>query len=179
MHVVEIGGYGPGQDYRIDRQFEFGERLRQLGLVGLAQGEEELLVLMFDDQLDEGGERPVGERDLAFAVDDVLLQVEGYGLGLADVFHGFRNGDARLLADVEETVHSGSRREDDGRMRKDFDPLCAELLQRDADNADKGLVGDLYLILLGQLVERGFSMIAGLGCETNTLLLSIAEMFSL
>ena len=76
MHVVEIGGYGPGQDYRIDRQFEFGERLRQLGLVGLAQGEEELLVLMFDDQLDEGGERPVGERDLAFAVDDVLLQVE-------------------------------------------------------------------------------------------------------
>ena len=124
--------------------------------MGFAQRQQEFFLLVLDDQFDERGERPVGERYFAFAVDDVFLQIERHGLRLADVFHGFGHGDARLFADVEETVYRRARCEDDGGVREYFDPLGAELLQGDADDADEGLVGYLHVVFLGQFVERGF-----------------------
>ena len=124
--------------------------------MGFAQRQQELLLLVFDDQLDERGERSVGKRDFALAVDDVFLQVECHGLRLADVFHGFGHGDARLFADMEKAVDRRARCEDDGGVREYFDPLGAKLLQGDADDADEGFVGDLYVVFLGQFVERGF-----------------------
>mgnify|MGYP005920094271 CR=1 FL=1 len=149
FNVVQLSGDRTGQDDGIERKFELGKRFRQLGFVGLAQREQEFLLLVFDDQLDERCERSVGKRNLAFAVDDVFLQVEGYGLRLADVFHGFGHGDARLFADVEEAVDCRAGREDDGRVREYFDPLGAELLEGYALYADKGLVGDLHVVFLG------------------------------
>ena len=123
--------------------------------MGFAQRQQEFLLLVFDDQFDERRERAVGKRDLAFAVDDVFLQVERYGLRLADVFHGFGHGDARLFADMEKTVDCRTRCEYDGRVREYFDPLGAELLQGDAFYADEGPVGDFHVVFLGQFVERG------------------------
>ena len=78
-----------------------------------------------------------------------------YGLRLADVFHGFGHGDARLFADMEKTVDCRTRCEYDGRVREYFDPLGAELLQGDAFYADEGPVGDFHVVFLGQFVERG------------------------
>ena len=118
--------------------------------------EQEFLVLMLDDQLDERRERTVGERNLAFAVDDVLLQIERHGLRLADVLHRLRYGDARLFADAEKTVHRRAGGENYGRMVEDFDSLAPELFQRDARHTDERLVFDLDLVLLGDFVERRF-----------------------
>ena len=117
--------------------------------MGFAQRQEELLLLVLDNQLYERSERSVGERNLALAIDDVFLQIERHGLRLADVFHGFGHGDARLFANVEETVHRRARREDDGGVVEYFDPLSAELLERYAHYADKRLVGDLCLVFPG------------------------------
>ena len=155
FNVVQIPGDRAGQDDGIEREFELGERFRQFGFVGFAQRQQEFLLLVFDDQFDERRERAVGKRDLAFAVDDVFLQVERYGLRLADVFHGFGHGDARLFADMEKTVDCRTRCEYDGRVREYFDPLGAELLQGDAFYADEGPVGDFHVVFLGQFVERG------------------------
>ena len=114
-----------------------------------AQRQQELFVLVLDDQLDERGERAVGKRNLAFAVDDVFLQIERDGFRLANVFHGFGHRDAGLFADVEETVYRRARSENYGRVRQYFDPLCAELFQRNAYYADKRFIGDLYFVFLG------------------------------
>ena len=144
-----------GQNDRVERQLELGQRLGQFGLVGLAQREQELLFLVLDDELDERGERTVAERDFPLAVDDVFLQIERHGLRLADVFHGFGHGDTGLFADVEEAVDGGARGEDDGRMVENLDTLAAELLQRDADDADKRFVFDGDVVLPGEFVEWG------------------------
>ena len=141
--LVQIGGYRARQDHRVDRQLELGQCLGKLGLVRLAQREQELLLLVLDDELDERIESTVGERDLALAVDDVLLQVERHGLGLADVLHGLGDRDAGLLADVEEAVDGGARGENHGRVGQNLHPLRTELLERYALDADEGLVGDL------------------------------------
>ena len=104
---------------------------------------------MFDDQFDERSERTVGKRNLAFAVNDVFLQIERHGFRLTNVFHGFGHRDTGLFADVEETVYRRARSENHGRMRQDFDPLCAEFLQGYAHYADKRFIGDLYFVFLG------------------------------
>ena len=128
VQVVEVGGYRAGQDDRVERELELGERLGQLGLVGLTQGQHELLLLMLDYQLDERREGAVSERNLALAVDDVLLEIERHGLRLADVLHGLGNGDAGLLADVEKAVDRRAGGEDHGRMGENLDPLSAKFL---------------------------------------------------
>ena len=51
FYVFQVPGDRTGQDDRADRQFELGERFRQLGAVGFAQRQQELLLLVFDDQL--------------------------------------------------------------------------------------------------------------------------------
>lgn len=42
-----------------------------------------------------------------------------------------------------------ARSENYGRVRQYFDPLCAELFQRNAYYADKWFIGDLYFVFLG------------------------------
>ena len=79
----------------------------------------------------------------------LLLQIERDGFRLANVFHGFGHRDAGLFADVEETVYRRARSENYGRVRQYFDPLCAELFQRNAYYADKRFIGDLYFVFLG------------------------------
>ena len=71
---VEVTGLGASQDDRIDRKPQFGERFGQFGAVRFAEGEQEFLLFVLDNQLDERGERTVGERDFAFAVDDVFCR---------------------------------------------------------------------------------------------------------
>ena len=128
--VVHVRSDRTGQNSRIERHFELGERFGKLRFVRFAQRQQELLVLMLDDQLDERGERAVGKRNLAFAVDDVFLQIERDGFRLA-------------------TVYRRARSENYGRVRQYFDPLCAELFQRNAYYADKRFIGDLYFVFLG------------------------------
>ena len=154
VHVVEVGRHGTGQDDGVEREFELGERLGQLGLVGLAQGQHEFFFLMLDYQLDERRKRAVSERNLAFAVDDVFLQIERHGLRLADVLHGFGNGNAGLFADVEKTVDRRAGGEDHGRMGEYLDSLSAKFLQRDAYDTDERFVCDLHVVFLGEFVER-------------------------
>lgn len=84
-----------------------------------------------------------------------FLQVECHGFRLADVFHGFRHGDAGFLADMEKAVYRRARRENNGRMCQYLDPLGTELLQGYAHDTYKRFIGDLYVVFLGQFVERG------------------------
>ena len=53
LHVFEFRSHRACQDDGVYRQLELGKRLGQLGFVGLAQRQQEFLVLMFDYQFDE------------------------------------------------------------------------------------------------------------------------------
>lgn len=136
----------------------------------LAEREQELLVLVLDEQLDQIGERTVGERDLALAVDDVFLEIECHGLRLTDVLHRLGNGDARLLADAEETVDGGARGEDHGRVVQYLDALLPELLERNPGHADERMIVDGDMMSARQFVEGGFfgNSRLGLGDKNST-----------
>ena len=126
------------------------------GRWGFAQRQQEFSSLCLMISSTRRGERPVGERYFAFAVDDVFLQIERHGLRLADVFHGFGHGDARLFADVEETVYRRARCEDDGGVREYFDRWARNSFRETPTTRIEGLVGYLHVVFLGQFVERGF-----------------------
>ena len=51
--VFELRSHRACQNDGVYRQLELGKRLGQLGFVGLAQRQQEFLVLMFDYQFDE------------------------------------------------------------------------------------------------------------------------------
>lgn len=72
------------------------------GLWGSLNASMNFSSLCFIIRLDEVGETAVGERNFAFAIYDVFLQVERYGFRLADVFHGFGNRNPGLFANVEK-----------------------------------------------------------------------------
>ena len=169
VHLVQIRRDRAGEDHRIDLQLQLGQRLGQLGLVRLAQRQQETLLLMLDNELDEVGERPVGKGDLPLPVDDVFLQIERYGLRLTDVFHGLGHGDAGLLADVEEAVDRRARRENDCGMIQNFDSLAAELLQRYAHDPDQRVIFDLDRMFLRHFEERGFLGNGGSGLRYQNL----------
>ena len=129
VDTLQIGCDRTGKYHGREVDLERFERLGQLGLVRLAQRKQELLVLMLYDQLDKSVERPVGKRNLAFAVNDVFLKIERNGFGRTDVLHGLGHRHARLLAYAEEAVDGCTRREDHGRMGQYVDALAAELFR--------------------------------------------------
>ena len=47
-------------------------------------------------------------ENLAFAVDDILLQIVGDGLAHAEVFHGVGDVEPELLAQPEVVIHSST-----------------------------------------------------------------------
>ena len=149
-----IGRHRTGENHRMEREFELGHRLRQIGLVRLAEREQELLLLVLDEQFDQIGERTVGKRNFTLAVDDVFLQVERHGLRLADVLHRFGNGDTRLLANTEKAVDGRARRENYGRMIQYLDPLLPELLERNARYPNERMIIDGYALSARQFEER-------------------------
>ena len=73
--------------------------------------------------------RPI--ENFAFAVHDILLKVQGNGLGNAEILHGFGNGYPNLFANSKEMVDCRSASENNGGMLKNIDALLAKLLIRD------------------------------------------------
>ena len=117
--------------------------------MGFAQCQHEFFFLVLYYQLDEVGETAVGERNFAFAIYDVFLQVERYGFRLARCIHGFGNRNPGLFANVEKTIDCRARSEDDGRMSQYFNTLASEFLERYPYYADERHIFDFSLVFLG------------------------------
>ena len=86
--------------------FELGfvEQFGVFGLFLVRAGEKEFLVAVFGHHVDEVGKVLVAEEYLAFAVLYVVLQIESYGFGRAEVFHCFGNGLSEFLGHTEEVI---------------------------------------------------------------------------
>ena len=83
------------------------ELLYEVVLMILCHGEEECFLVVLAHQVDQLClSTLLGEEDLTFAVDDELLQVVGYMIVDAEVFHVVRYRNPKLLAEAEEMLHS-------------------------------------------------------------------------
>ena len=103
---------------------------------------------MLNDKLEQRVERTIGKRYLTLAIDDILLQLERYGLGVTDILHSLWYRDTRLLADAEEAIDSRTRREDHRRMLQNLGTLGAKLLKRDTHNTYQRLIIDAEFVFL-------------------------------
>ena len=143
---------------------------RDFILVYIAQGNEVLLVLML---VDDGQQAVVlacgAEEDLALAVLDVLLDVEGYGFGNAKVFHVLGQRDAQLFTQREEKVDSVARIEDNGRVIENLDLLGAKFAGCESLYLDKRVERECH-ILLGFNLEVGRLFGSGLRLRNKNLL---------
>ena len=102
---------------------------RHFRFVGLRNCQQEILLFMFVEQLHEIGKSTVCKEDLAFAVNDIFLQIESYSFGIAKIFHAFGYCDTCFFANAKETVDGSPTGKDHGRMVEDLDPLAAELFE--------------------------------------------------
>ena len=143
--------------------FELGfvEGLGVFGLFLVGAGEEEFLVAVFAHDLDEVGEVLVAEEDFAFAVLDVVLQVESDGLGGAEVFHVLAYGFAQLFEHAEEMVYRVLAVEDDGGVFADVDACFSELGDGDAHHFEEFEKGDVNIVLVDEVSVRRFLQIDG------------------
>ena len=77
-------------------------------------------------------------EDFAFAEDDVFLQVDGYRLRGAEIFHGVGDGYAHFFTQAEEIVDGGLGLEDNGGEVAYRDFLLAEFASRESFDFDEG-----------------------------------------
>lgn len=151
LGIVDVGGVKHGG---VDRL-----------LVHVGNGVKELFLVV----LGEHGHHVVelagaAVENLAFAVYDVFLQVEGYGLCGAEIFHGVGDADAHLLAKAEEVVDGGTCGENHGGVLAYIYFLLAEFPGAQALNFDEGTKYQLYAMLRGDVeVGRFLGTRLGLG----------------
>ena len=126
-----------------------GNDVEELILIVLAQEGKEILKLACG-----------AIENLAFAIDDVFLQIERDRLGGAEIFHGVGDGDAHLLAKTEEVVDSRACCEDDGGEIGDIDFLMTEFAGAQTLHLDERAENHLNAIAgsdveVGRLFGRG------------------------
>lgn len=120
-----------------------------VAVVHVADDEEVVLVLVLDQQGEEVVKLAGGRvEDFALAVYDVLLQVEGDGLGGAEVLHRVGDRDAHLFAKVEEMVDGSLGGENDGCEVGYVDFLLAEFACVKAFDLDEGPKYYFHSVLL-------------------------------
>ena len=129
------------------------EELGEGGVVDVALGDEEAFGAVAEDLGEEVVDAAcVAVEDFALAVLDVLLDVEGDGLGDAEIFHVFGDVNAHLPAELEEVVDGVAAGEDDGGVAGDVDVLVAELAGGEGFDFDEGVEGDLDAVLAHYVV---------------------------
>ena len=129
------------------------EELGESGVVDVALGYEEAFGAVTEDVREEVVYLAcLAIEDFALAVLDVLLDVEGDGLGDAEVFHILGDVDAHLLAELEEMVDGMAAGEDDGGVTGDVYVLVAELSGGEGFDLDEGVEGYLDVMLAHEVV---------------------------
>ena len=106
------------------------------------------------DEVDETACR--GEENLAFAVNDIFLEVIGDGFRCAEIFHCHRNGDSHLFAEMEKMVDGAAGGEDNRGEIRNVYLLLAEFLGRQSFNFDKLTEYKLYIVFAGNVVVGRF-----------------------
>lgn len=118
---------------------------------------EETFLLMLHEEREKAVELAcLAVENLAFAIYDVFLQIEGYGLGGAEVFHCVGHVDSHLFAETEKIVSSRLGREDDRREVGQIDTLLAEIARAQAFNFDKRTKNDIDAVLARHVEVWGF-----------------------
>ena len=106
---------------------------------------------MLAHHLDKVGEILVAEEDFALAVLYVVLQVEGDGLGGAEVLHVVADGLAQVLEHAEEVVDAVLAVEDDGGVVAYMDAGLAELGGCDAHHIEKLVESDVDIVFVDKI----------------------------
>lgn len=90
---------------------------RIFAVVYIGYGQQELLAVVLAQRGYEVVELTgVAEEYFALAVDGIFLQIEGNGLGRAEIFHGFGYGDPQAFTQGEKVVNGCTGGEDDSRV---------------------------------------------------------------
>lgn len=147
LQVAQIGAHGVGKDEGVEVEVQLLEGLRNLGVVGLGKCQDETLVFMLEDNLHEAIKLTVGKENLALAIDYILLEVERYRLGNAEVLHRLGYGDACLFANAEKVVDGRTASENYGRVVENFGPLATKLLERHTLYTHKGFESELQVTI--------------------------------
>ena len=93
----------------------------------------------------------IAEEHLALTVLDVLLDVERYGLGNAEILHVLRDINPHLSAQLEEMINRMTGCEYYSGVIKYIDMLLSELLCGERLNTDKRFEHELYAIFISQI----------------------------
>ena len=119
----------------------------------VGNGEEEFFARMFQQRRYKVVEFPgISEKYFTFAIDDVLLQIEGDGFCRAEIFHRFGYVDAQFLAQTEEMVYGCTGGENDRRIFGNRDFLLPELFGCKTLHLDERTKDDIYSIFFGNIV---------------------------
>lgn len=127
--------------------------------VDVRDGEEEFFLMVF---VDCGLELRVvefavfAEEDFAFAVYDVFLQVEGDGLGGAEIFHCVGDVDACFFGEAEEVVDGGTGCENNGCKVGDVYFCLTEFFGCEAFYFDHGTEHEFHSVALCDVKVRRF-----------------------
>ena len=93
-------------------------------------------------------------ENLAFAIDDILLEIIGNGLADAEVFQGVGHLVAKFIAQPEEMIHSSACRQNDGRILGHIDFRLSKLFRRETFHLDELTENDLNTIFLFNVKVR-------------------------
>lgn len=154
--VVEVVVDGTGKYYLMEVEAKFLHRLRNLGFMRFGENEELLLCFILDYKVHEPLEGTVGERNFAFPVNDIFLQIERYRFGIADIFHHFGDCDARFRAYAEKMVDTRAARENYTRMLQDIYPLSQKFFEANAFDTYQRHIIDLDAEFSMNVVVRRF-----------------------
>ena len=124
-------------------------------LMLFCQGDEVGFFVMFADNRQEIFQfARRSEKNLPFAIDDMLLQVHCYRFTYAEVLHRLRYGDSQFFAQTEKMVDSCTCSEDDGRMVQNIHFLIAKFSRTDGLYLDERTKHDLTAMFLSNIVIR-------------------------
>ena len=124
-------------------------------IVHIADSKEEFLFLVLYERSHELGVVELAceaVENLAFAIGDIFLQVEGDGLCGAEIFHGVGDVDAHLFAKAEEMVDGCAGRKDNCGEVGDGNLGLTKFLGRQAFNFDERAELNLHTVFFGDFV---------------------------
>lgn len=106
------------------------------------------------------------EKDLALAVHDILLQVEGDALRAAEIAHRLGDAVANLESQTKEMINGRAAGEYDRGELGDVDLLLAKVVGADSLNVNERAKDELHTGLLGHTGKGGEAQV-GLGLRNQ------------